>query len=921
MIGKTIAHYRATTRLGAGGMGEVYRATDSRLGREVALKVLRADLASDSDGRARFEREARLLAGLQHSNIAVVHGFEEADDVRALVMELVEGPTLADRVEQGPLPIEEALPIARQVAEALEYAHERGIVHRDLKPANVKLTPEGVVKVLDFGLAKALEVEPATREASGPHTLTVASTAAGVIMGTAAYMSPEQARGKNVDRRTDVWAFGCLLYELLTGKRAFGGETVTDMLAGILHVEPDWSALPPATPPAVSRLIRRCLEKDPRRRLQAIGEARVQLEEITEVSASGRVSVRDEPPLLPPATRPSGVRTHGLAGPVLGALVAGSAVGALLVWLLRPSPPVAVTWLSLGLTPAEHLADGRPRFQAFALSPDGRRVVFSGAQSGRTELYVRALDRPEAAVIPGTNGGESPFFSPDGRWVGFLAGNALKKVSVDGGPVTTIAGLGSGEGGGYVPAGRDLYGAAWVEDDRIVFGRFADGLWQVGAGGGTPARLTSVEGRADTFAHRLPHPLPGGKALLFTRCRNLAGESDVAVLAEGGEERILVESASDGRYVPTGHLVFAREGVLHAAPFDLARLALTGSAVPILEDVMHAAGSGAPARNSGAAQVAVSATGTLVFARGGAQPLSRSRPVWRDRTGLEEPLALPDGYYSRPRLSPDGRRIAVAHTVEDRRQNSRLWVFDLSRGTFGPLPGEGFSAPVWSADGQRLIFRGLKPPGLYWARADGTAEPEALLESAGGAQTGSVSPDGTLLAYVDRTPETSLDIWLLPLAGGSKPRAWLRTSAGENHPEFSPDGRWMAYSSDVSGRDEVYVQPFPGPEGARYQVSLAGGQAPTWSRDGKEVFYATEGRPRRLMVVDVKTSPAFEAGRPRELFSPEVTLVGGGTGYDVSPDGRRFVMLREVETPDRAVADLHVILNGLGLLAPALPSN
>ena len=918
MIGKTIAHYRTTIRLGAGGMGEVYRATDSRLGRDVAIKVLRGDLANDADGRARFEREARLLAGLQHSNIAVVHGFEEVDDLRALVMELVEGPTLADRLAAGALPVEEALSIARQVAEALEYAHERGIIHRDLKPANVKLTPEGVVKVLDFGLAKALEVERTPQDGANSPTLTVANTAAGVILGTAAYMSPEQARGKNVDRRTDVWAFGCLLFELLTGRRAFAGDTVTDTLAGILHVEPDWSALPAAAPSAVHRLIRRCLEKDPRRRLQAIGEARLQLEELALVSASGRVMVRDEAPVTPFAARPSRVRLSLL---VVGALLGGVVLGALATWLVRPPPATPVSWLSLSLAPAEQLTEGRPRFRAFALSPDGRRVVFSGMREGRTDLFVRALDRPEATVIPGTSGGESPFLSPDGRWVGFLAGNALKRVSVDGGPVTTIADLGSGEGGGYVAPGRDVYGAAWTEGDRIVIGRFADGLFEVGAGGGALSRLTKIEGRADTFAHRLPHALPRGKAILFTRCRNLACESDVAVLTESGEERILVESASDGRYIPSGQLVFAREGVLHAAPFDLSRLALTGPAVPILEDVMHATGSGAPARNSGAAQVALSATGTLVFARGGSQPLVRSRPVWLDRRGAEEPLALPDGYYARPRLSPEGGRIAIAHTAEARREKSRLWILDLSRQAFSPLPGEGFSAPVWSADGQRLIFRGLKPPGLFWARADGTAPPEALLPSAEGAQTGSVSPDGTLLAYVDRASETSLDIWLLPLVGERKPRAWLRTAAAENHPEFSPDGRWMAYSSNVSGRYEVYVQPFPGPEGSRYQVSLAGGQSPSWSRDGRELFFTTEARPRRLMVVDVRTAPAFETGRPREPLPHEVTLSSGGIGYAVSPDGRRFLVLREVETPERAVADLRVVLNGLRLFAPARASN
>jgi eukaryotic-like serine/threonine-protein kinase len=918
MIDKAIAHYRATARLGAGGMGEVYRATDARLGREVALKVLRSDLAQDVEGRARFEREARLLAGLQHSNIAVVHGFEEAEGVRALVMELVEGPTLADRVAQGPLPLEEALPIARQVAEALEYAHEHGIVHRDLKPANVKVTPDGVVKVLDFGLAKAVERELGPREAGASPTLTAASTAAGVILGTAAYMSPEQARGKPVDRRTDVWAFGCLLYEILSGRRAFAGDTVTDTLATILHVEPDWSALPAKTPATLRQLLKRCVEKDQRRRLQAIGEARLLLEELIQTSATGRIAPITEEV---PATAPPGGDRRRLPW-VAGALLGGLLLGALGAGLLRRAPEKPVSWLFLDLAPAEHLGEGRPRFQAFALSPDGRRIAFTGERAGKVDLYLRSLDRAEATVVPGTSGALSPFFSPDGRWLGFLADDALKKVAVEGGPVTTIAALAKGDqrGSSQVPPGRDVYGVAWGEGDRIFIGRFADGIWEVSASGGTPIRSTTIEGKSDTYAHRLPQPLPGRRGLLFTRCRNLNGDSDVAVLPESGEERVLVESASDGRFVAPGHLVFVREGVLHTAPFDLSRLAVTGPAVPVLEGVLHSTGSGSPARNSGAAQFAVSPSGTLVFARGGAQPLSRTRPVWLDRRGQAEPLKLPEGYYARPRLSPDGSRLAVTHTAEGRRETTRIWVLDLARGAFSPVPGEGFSSPVWTADGKRLVFRGTKPPGLYWAPADGTGEPELLREARGGVQMGSVSPDGALLAYVDRAPETSQDIWLLPLAGDRTPRPWLKTSASENHPELSPDGRWMAYSSNVSGRSEVYVQPFPGPEGSRHQVSLSGGQAPLWSRDGRELFFVTDARPRRLMAVDVRTSPAFSVGAARELVARDLSLPGGSSSYEASPDGRRFLVLEEVEAPDRTVADLQVVVNGLRLLTPGEPT-
>jgi serine/threonine-protein kinase len=420
-------------------------------------------------------------------------------------------------------------------------------------------------------------------------------------------------------------------------------------------------------------------------------------------------------------------------------------------------------------------------------------------------------------------------------------------------------------------------------------------------------------------AHRLPQILPGGRTILFTLCHNLAGDSDVAVLTDSGQEKVLVESAADGRYLPSGQLVFFREGVLHVGAFDLRRLALRGTAAPILEDVMQATGSGAPARNSGAAQFAWSASGTLAFARGGAQPLLQSSPVWLDRHGKTETLGLRDGYYARPRLSPDGRRIAVTHTTEGRRDRTRIWVFDLARGAFSPLPGEGFSGPAWSADGQRLFFRGLHPPGLYRARADGAGEPELLVAAAGNVQPGSTSPDGSVLAYVDRTAETNQDIWVLPLAAGGKPRPWLKTSASESQPELSPDGRWMAYASNVSGRSEVYVQPFPGPEGSRYQISLAGGQSPRWSRDSRELLFVTDARPRRLLAVDVRTVPEFSAGRPHEVFAVDFELPGGSASYDVSPDGRRFLVLRDVATPDRSVTGLQVVLNGFGLFVPVGP--
>jgi eukaryotic-like serine/threonine-protein kinase len=879
MIGKSVAHYHATVRLGAGGMGEVYRATDSRLGREVALKVLRAELTQDADGLARFEREARLLAGLQHSNIAVIHGIEEEDGVRALVMELVEGQSLDGRIRQGALPLDEALPLARQIAEALEYAHERGIVHRDLKPANVMVTPEGQVKILDFGLAKALGAEPGPSASDTAQTMTVAQSAQtvkGMIMGTAAYMSPEQARGKTVDRRTDVWAFGCVVYEMLAGRRAFAGDTVTDTLATVLQGEPDWKGLPASTPAAVTQLVRRCLDKDSKRRLQAIGEARVMLEELVQVSATGRfVAPVETARLLPETSRATSPRRWPLAAAAGAGLLAG-ALGVSLLGGARATVTPAPTWLSLDLAPAEKLAERRPRFTAFALAPDGRTVAFTGVRSGKAALYLRSLDRAEAVPVAGSDDAQNPFFSPDGRFVGFAVGAALKKVSAEGGPVTTLADFAAGGDS----AGGDIYGASWAEGDRIVVGRFQDGLFEVSASGGAPRRLTKVEG---VFAHRLPQVLPGG-AILFTRARTQAGESDVAVFTPKGEERVLVESAADGRYLPTGHLAFFREGVLEAAPFDLDGLRLTGTASPVLEDVMQAVGSGAAARNSGAAQFAWSGTGTLALARGGAQPLSHARPVFVDRRGQTTELSLREGYYARPRISPDGGRIAVTHTSEGRRD------------------------------------RTISPAGLYRARADGASEPELLLATAGNVQPGSIAPDGGVLAYASSSSATGQDIWLLPLTGEPKARPWLQTSANETSPEISPDGRFIAYASNVSGRYEIYVQPFPGPEGARHQVSLSGGQAPRWSRDGRELFFMTDARPRRLMSAAVNSASPFSTAAPREVLPAGFESLAGAGGYDVAGDGR-LIMLRDEEAPDPGVDDLQVVLNGFGLFAKGPAKN
>jgi serine/threonine-protein kinase len=888
-------------------MGEVYRAADTKLGREVALKVLPAEFAADADRLARFEREARVLASLNHPGIAHLYGFEHVGDPSSrspthfLVMELVEGEDLAERLKRGALGVDEAVTIATRVAEALEEAHEKGIVHRDLKPANVKLTPDGRVKVLDFGLAKAWSGDAGVLSGTGglsqSPTLARTGTEAGLILGTAAYMAPEQARGKAVDKRADIWAFGVVLFELLTGRKLFDGETVTDVLAAVVRQEIDWSVLPVGTPAAVRRLLARCLDRDPRKRLRDVGEARLALEEAARADET-----------LPPIPGAAPVATSGGVRPPAWSLaLALAAVAVAAFWAgrsARPGPTATpVSHLELGLAPAEKLGPPdrmqRPWRHAFALTPDGRRLVFAGERGGATQLYVRPLDAREAAPLAGTEGADTPFLSPDGQWVAFLAEGQIRKVPIDGGPVETIAGIAAGDRSvsPLVRAKEDLFGASWGEGDVIVFGRYNDGLWRVSARGGTPARLTTLA--PGETAHRLPRVLPGGKAVLF-RARGALAVAPI----EGGAHRVVLEPAGDARYSPTGHLVFVRDAILMAAPFDLRSLSVTGPSVALLDDVLVATGSRRPSLDTGAAQFDLARDGTLAYATGGVYPDEPTRLAWVDRAGRVEPLAAPTGNYSRPRLSPDGRRVAAAYTSQEASDAGGLAVLDLARGSFGRLPGESSWGPVWSADGSEVLFGGRTPLGRV--AADGSRKPEPLGVSFQ-AQASSVSPDGSLLATLRNSAQTGTDIWIVPLAGG-EPRPWLETSANEAWAEFSPDGKWMAYGSDVSGRNEVYVRPFPGP-GSPYQVSVDGGYSPIWARSGRELFFVTrvEGV-LHVLAADVATSPSFSAGRPRLLFKGRFGTLGGPTGYDVSADGRRFLMVEDLGAPAQPATRLRVVL-------------
>ncbi len=645
--GTRIGPYEIVAKLGEGGMGMVYRAADTKLGRDVALKILPASVTVDPERLSRFDREARTLALLNHPHIAQIYGIEvlPADTSgprSALVMELVEGEDLAQRIARGPLPPDEALEIARQIADALSAAHDQRIVHRDLKPANIRIRRDGAVKVLDFGLAKAIEAGSDTAAAA---TLTspLPMTGVGTIVGTAAYMSPEQARGRSVDRRADVWAFGCVLYEMLAGRRPFDGNEVTDVLAAVVRDAPAFDALPPEVPPPIRRLLRRCLEKDVSKRLDSMRDARLEIDESNEVAASNSIEQRRFPVLLT-ATALLAIPGLVFLGYLLGHQSATPA-----------APPVHA---NVSLDPAEKLgppgAFDRPSRRAFVVTSDGRRIVFAGAAGATTQLYVRSLDARQANAIPGTAGAHTPFLSPDNQWVGFLADGVIRKVPIAGGPVVTVADLKSTDrvtASALIAPGTDFYGASWSDDGTMVFGRYLDGLWQVPAAGGTPSRLTT----ASSSPHRLPHHLPDGRGLLLTLSDF---RSDVAVLPrDATEPRLLIESATDGRYVEPSHIVFAREGLLMAVPFDLDRLAVTGTPFALEEDIMVADGSGAPASNSGAAQFDVTRSGTLVFATGGLYPAEPTRVVWVDRSGHVEAIHTAMGAFTRPRLSPDGRRV------------------------------------------------------------------------------------------------------------------------------------------------------------------------------------------------------------------------------------------------------------------------
>jgi len=887
------AKYRILAKLGAGGMGEVYRAEDISLSRQVAIKVLPDVFAIDRERLARFQREAKVLASLNHPNIAAIYGVEEADGKRFLVLELVEGETLAERIAKGPLSLEETRDVCRQIANGLEWAHEKGIIHRDLKPSNVKITPEGTVKILDFGLAKAFHDQISEIDLSKSPTITADMTQPGVILGTAAYMSPEQARGKAVDKRADIWAFGCILYECLTGKRAFSGETITETLAAILKGEPDWQVLPAGMPAKVNDLLRRCLQKDPRERLHDIADARLEIE-APEAYPSEAV----------PARRPFPLPWLAAGAAVI--FLAGVLIDRLLIRHPRPTFSAPTVTATIKVEPGYWL-DGmrtsgdieRPSRTAMAISSDGEFIVYSAIKENpgpqdKPCLYLRKMDQLDAKAIAGTENGISPFLSPDDRWLGYWADGELKKIPVAGGVATELC---------DAPL---LFGAHWGRDNSIVF---ADGdttgLSRVSAEGGKPEVLTKPDSKREEMSHRLPSWLPNRKAVLFTVMR-YAWDSQpwLALLRlDTREWRVLLEDAADARYVPTGHIIFLRQGKLMAVPFDLERLEIIGQPIALVDNVMQSFVTNS-SFNTGAGQFSISDTGSLIYAAGGVPSDWKNSLVWVEQRGKEEPVTALQFPFLGPRLSPDGQKIAYLTAA----RNWQVYVYDLGRGTNSQLSGEGLAGfPIWSPDGKRVLFSWARSlaSNLYLQPYDGSSPMERLTTSEYNQEAGSWSPDGKTVALVEGHPDTNSDIAVLD-AGSGRVTPFLNSKFNEAFPEFSPDGRWIAYSSDESKRDEVYVRPFPGP-GMKQQVSTEGGVQPLWAKDGKQLFYRWEDQ---VWVVDVRIDGVFAAGKPRLLFEKAgYNLPSPIRGYDLSLDGKRFLMVKLEQRKPTPVNEIVFVQN------------
>jgi eukaryotic-like serine/threonine-protein kinase len=887
--GAKLGPYEILSPLGAGGMGEVYRARDTRLDRIVAIKILPSHLSHDPTLRQRFEREAKTISSLNDPHICILYDVGQQGGADYLVMEYLEGETLAQRLQKGPLPLEQALLYAIQIAGALDKAHRKGVTHRDLKPGNIMLTKTGT-KLLDFGLAKLeQEAGPPAALSQLPTTAQGNLTAQGTIVGTLQYMAPEQLEGGGVDARTDIFAFGAVVYEMVTGKKAFEGKGQASVIAAILGRDPPAiSSLQSKTPPELDRVVKKCLAKEPEQRWQGAGDLCDELKWIAE--GDGQLA-------LAPTAVAKGIRAGGRVALLWGviALLVAAIIG-LAVWNLKPTPPPPVIRAVITLPPGQQLVV--PDQPAVALSPDGTKLVYVAIQGATQQLYLRAMDSLEATPVPNTDGATIPFFSPDSQSLGFFAGGKLKKVSMSQGSAQSLADA------------KFPRGASWTSQGMIVFCPTAFGtIDQVSEAGGTPQPLTHFEKGAMIYGW--PDLLPGGKEVVFASSENPGNWTNAHILVqsmETGVRRVLAEVGSQPRYAASGHLIFAQSGTLMAVPFNDQRLEVAGAAVPVVEGILQS-----PA--TGDAQYSISNTGSLVYVPGHVRAAQRQL-VWVNRKGVEQTTGAPERSYRFPRVSPNNRQVAA--TIDD--QESQVWLYDLSRETLTRLTSEGNTnlAPAWTPDGNRISFQSNKtgPANIYWQPADGSSGMERLTSHDITQVPSSWTPDGKFLAYIETTPTTGYDIWVLRLSD-RKAQPFLQTPFNESAPRFSPDGRWLAYVSDESGRYEVYVQPFPGP-GGKYPISTEGGTEPVWNPKGRELFYRSGDK---MMAVDIATQPSFSAGKPKVLFEGHYQPTPlTFPNYDVSPDGQRFLMLKPVEAGEGAPTQIDVVLNWFEELKRRVPA-
>jgi len=874
--GTRLGPYEIVAPLGAGGMGEVYRARDTRLDRTVAVKVLASHMASSAELRQRLEREARAISSLNHPNICTLYDVGQQDGIDFLVMEYLEGETLAKRLEKGQLPLDQALRFATEMADALDKAHRQGVIHRDLKPGNVMLTRTGT-KLLDFGLAKA--VSPALGDVGATVSRTSPLTVQGTIVGTFQYMSPEQLEGKEADARSDIFVFGAVLHEMITGQKAFEGRSHASLISAVMEREPPpISSLQPMAPPALERLIRVCLAKDPEQRWQTAHDLTLQLEGITLGSQAGA------PAQVP--VRKSRERLAWIAAAVclLAALAAGTA------YFRRPAPQTR--GIRFTIPAPEKTTFG----QSLAVSPDGSMLAFVASSEGRTQLWIRRLSSLEAQPLPGTQGATFPFWSPDSRSVAFFAESKLKTININGGLTQTVCAAGDARGG------------TWSRDDVIVFTNdFGSPLSRVSAQGGQPAPVSQLDGSRQENSHRFPHFLPDGRHFLYlARSNTNRNDAVYAGTLDSTERKLLFAGDSSVGYAPgpspgAGHLLFVREGTLMAQPFDASRLQLSGEPVVVAPKVGRQGADGP----TGYAPFSISQNGVLVYGRVVQTPMEL---VWYDRSGKRTGESSPAGSYSDPGLSADGKKVVFARV--DKSSND-LWVWDHSRGLFSRLtfhPAEETWA-VWSPDGSRIVFSSNRSGlfDLYQKAASGAGEEEVFLQDPLGKWPNDWSRDGRWILFETQDPKTKEDLWVLPTFGERKPQPFVQTESYETHGRFSPDGRWVAYASDESGGPEIYVRPFPSAPG-KWQVSVAGGSEPAWRGDGKELYYVAD---EKLMAVAVSSdggSPGF--GPPRLLFparAPSVVFGFSRNRYQVTKDGQRFLVMTPVEAQE--TAPLTVVVN------------